>query len=182
MKTSKSKPDQDVTEQPAASGETPAEAVGEAPLETGESGESGPAPDQTGDQSGDSVTQAARALLESWREEAQAAGAEYPGLDLDRELEDPRFLAMLCAGLGVKTAYEAVHLDEVKAAVARAAAREREKAITDDILARGARPAENGAGAQNALRSKIDVGRMTRAQRADVARRAALGEVITFRS
>lgn len=174
MKTSKSKPDQDVTEQPAASGEPPAEAVAEAPLETGQSG---PVPDQTGD----SVTQAAQALLESWREEAQTAGAAYPGLDLDRELEDPRFLAMLCAGVGVKTAYETVHLDEVKAAVARAAAREREKAITDDILARGARPAENGAGAQNALRSQIDVGRMTRAQRADVARRAALGEVITFR-
>lgn len=170
MKASKDERDQDVAETPAQGVETP--------LEPGGPDEGDPG----GDPSGDGATQAAQAMLENWRGEAEAARGEYPGLELDREMEDPRFLAMLCAGLGVKTAYEAVHLDEVKAAVAQAAAWEREKAVTDDILARGARPAENGAGAQNALCSKLDVGRMTRAQRADIARRAALGEVITLRS
>lgn len=172
MKGPKDKQDKDVaqTQTPAQSEETP--------LEPGEPAES----DQGGDPPGDGVADTAQAMLETWLGEAEAARGEYPGLELDRELEDPRFLAMVCAGVGVKTAYEVTHLDEVKAAVAQAAAREREKAVTDDILARGARPAENGTGAQNALRAKIDVARMTRAQRADIARRAGLGEVITLRS
>lgn len=167
MKEPKDKQDKDVAQTPAQPMETPPQAQ---------------EPEEDVSGGGDSVADAAQAMLEVWLQEAEVARAEYPGLELCQELEDPRFLAMVCAGVGVKTAYEVTHLDAVKAAVAQAAAREREKAITDDILARGARPAENGAGAQNALRAKVDVARMTRAQREDIARRAGLGEVITLRS
>lgn len=169
MKEPKDEQDKDVAQTPAEDVETTPQAQTEPAEDVPEGG-------------GDSVADAAQAMLEAWLREAEAARAEYPELELCRELEDPRFLAMVCAGVGVKTAYEVTHLDAVKAAVAQAAAREREKAVTDDILARGARPAENGVGAQNALRAKIDVARMTRAQRADIARRAGLGEVITLRS
>ena len=62
----------------------------------------------------------------------------------------------------------------------RKAAEERERALIQNILARGARPAENGGGAQNGINARPDPARMTAAQRADIARRAAKGETITF--
>ncbi len=64
---------------------------------------------------------------------------------------------------------------------ARRAAEERERALIQNILAQGARPAENGAGTQNGLAARPDPARMTPAQRADIAQRAARGETITFR-
>lgn len=63
---------------------------------------------------------------------------------------------------------------------ARRAAEERERALIQNILARGARPAENGAGIQNGLAARPDPARMTPAQRADIAKRVAKGETITF--
>ena len=67
------------------------------------------------------------------------------------------------------------------AETARKAAEERERALIQNILARGARPAENGGGAQNGVTARLDPARMTAQQRADIAARAARGETITFR-
>ena len=63
----------------------------------------------------------------------------------------------------------------------RKAAEERERALIQNSLARGARPSENGGGAQNGIAARPDPARMTAAQRADIARRVAKGETVTFR-
>lgn len=118
---------------------------------------------------------------ERWLQEAEEARADYPELTLERESEDPLFMALLRSGVSVRQAYEAVHMDAVKERAARQAALERERALTQHIRARGARPAENGAAAQNGLRTRTDVERMTREERAEAARRAMRGERITFR-
>lgn len=118
---------------------------------------------------------------ERWQREAQEAQADYPELQLEREEENPLFLAALRSGASVRQAYEAAHLDAVKERVARQAAQAREWALTEHIRARGARPPENGASAQNGLRSGTDVERMTKEERAEAARRAMHGERITFR-
>ena len=55
-----------------------------------------------------------------------------------------------------------------------------EKTVTDNIRARGARPQENGAAPKSAVVVKDDVSKLTPADRAEIARRAAMGETITF--
>lgn len=75
---------------------------------------------------------------------------------------------------------QAVRQAQLLEETARRAAEERERALIQNILAQGARPAENGGGTQNGLAARPDPARMTPAQRADIARRAARGEMITF--
>lgn len=60
------------------------------------------------------------------------------------------------------------------------AQRQAEKRLADHIRSMGARPQENGARAQNAVTAQPDVARLTRDQRAEYAKRAARGEVVTF--
>lgn len=83
--------------------------------------------------------------------------------------------------LGEFQAAQEAHQAQLLEETARRAAEERERALIQNILARGARPAENGAGAQNGLAARPDPARMTPAQRADIAQRVARGESITFR-
>lgn len=118
--------------------------------------------------------------LRAWDQQAEQARAVYPGLDLGTEARNPQFLSMLRSGVPVQTAYEVIHMDEIKASVAAAQAQATEKAVTDNIRAKGARPQENGAGAGAGFTVKDDVSRLTPKDRAELARRAARGEVITF--
>lgn len=122
----------------------------------------------------------ADAQLRAWDEQAAQARAVYPGLDLGAEARNPQFLSMLRSGVPVRTAYEVIHMDEIKAGVATAQAQATEKAVTANIKAKGARPQENGAGAGAGFTVKDDVSRLTPKDRAELARRAARGEVITF--
>lgn len=121
------------------------------------------------------LAEAARSLeerQERWEAECQATQGVYPEFDFAQEAADPVFLALVEGGVPVRTAYEAMHLDAVKAA----AIREAEKRLTDHILSRGVRPRENGGAAQGAVSVHTDVSRLTRAQRSDIARRAMRGE------
>lgn len=122
----------------------------------------------------------ADAQLRAWDQQAEQARAVYPGLDLGTEARNPQFLSMLRSGVPVQTAYEVIHMDEIKAGVATAQAQATEKAVTDNIRAKGARPQENGAGAGAGFTVKDDVSRLTPKDRAELARRAARGETITF--
>lgn len=77
----------------------------------------------------------------------------------------------------------AITEEELRLAVCKAAENARletERAVLDGIRARGIRPVENALSPRqgNALRG--DASRLSRAQRAEVARRAALGEQIKF--
>ncbi len=112
-----------------------------------------------------------------WDREVEETRGTYPQFDFEEASSDPRFTALLEAGASVQTAYEALHLDQIKAEAARAA----EKRLTDHIRARGVRPQENGASAQNAVAVKPDVARLTRQQRFEIAQKAMRGETITFR-
>ena len=69
------------------------------------------------------------------------------------------------------------HVEQVR----RQAQRQAEKRLADHIRSMGARPQENGSNAQTAVTALRDVRRLTRSERAEYARRAARGEVITFK-
>lgn len=121
-------------------------------------------------------TQAARQQLRSWDGEFRALRERFPQADLAEEAKDPRFLALLGARVPLAQAYGAIHLDELLRQERQTA----EKQVVDHIRAKGVRPAENGASGQGAFTVKDDVSRLSRRQRAELARRAAKGETITF--
>ena len=124
--------------------------------------------------------QAAEQQLQRWYGEAEQVKGLYPSFDLNAEVQNPQFLSMLRAGVPVQHAYEVVHMDDIKAGAARMAAQATEKQVTDGIRARGARPQENGTTAQSGFTVKDDVSKLSKKDRAEIARRAMMGETITF--
>ena len=135
-------------------------------------------------------------------EEAAALGEVYPGFDLETELKHPVLGPLLRgeAAPSLRQLYEAVHWEEigaarseeaVKAAVAEAVASAVEAAVSSavadsearllgHIRARGQRPAENGTSAVAGARLYPAVERLTRRERAMLAKRAENGEHIRF--
>ncbi len=118
--------------------------------------------------------------LQQWYTEAEQVKALYPSFDLSAEAQNPQFLAMLRSGVPVQHAYEVIHMEEIKAGVAALQAKATEKQVVDGIRAKGARPQENGISSQGAFTVKDDVSKLTRKDRAEIARRASMGETITF--
>lgn len=115
-----------------------------------------------------------------WMQEAEQLKGTYPGFDLQTELKSPQFQKMLGAGVGLKAAFEAMHHDEIMAGAMQHTARTISKKIADGVASRQNRPVENGLSSQASANVKSDVSKLTRADRAEVARRAARGEHIVF--
>ncbi len=87
---------------------------------------------------------------------------------------------MLRAGVDVKTAYEVIHMDDIKTTVAQAAGKQAETNVTNNIRAKGQRPAEAGAASPAGIIVKNDVHALTPSDRKEIARRVARGEKISF--
>ena len=115
-----------------------------------------------------------------WMEQADKAKAVYPSFNLNAELQNPQFLNLLRSNVDVRTAYEVIHKDEIIPAAMQFTAKAVEQKITQKIIANGARPAENGNSSQGATVTKSDVSQLTKADRAEIARRVARGEKISF--
>lgn len=124
--------------------------------------------------------EAAQRQLQQWYQEAEAMKGDYPSFDLGAESQNPQFLSMLRAGVPVQHAYEVIHMDEIKAGVAKLTAKATEKQVVSGIRAKGARPQENGTATQSAFTVKDDVSKLTKRDRAEIARRVARGEKIAF--
>ena len=134
--------------------------------------------------------------------EAEGVRAVYPDFDLTAEMGHPILGAILRgeAKPTLRQLYEAVHLDDivegrvaatVQAQVAEAVAgavaeevasavRETEERLLSHIRARGRRPSEVGAMGGGGIRMHPAVSRLTRKERAMLARRAENGETIKF--
>lgn len=119
-------------------------------------------------------------LSAAWLRQAEGAKQVYPSLDLKAELSNPQFADLLRAGIDVRTAYEVIHKDEIIPAAMQYAAKEVETKVVNSIMAGGKRPAENGAGSQASALHKNDVSQLNKADMAEIARRVARGEKITF--
>lgn len=124
--------------------------------------------------------QRAQQQLQRWYGEAEQVKGVYPSFDLNAEVKNPQFLSMLRAGVPVQHAYEVVHMAEIKAGVAAMQAKATEKQVVDGIRAKGARPQENGTTSQSAFTIKDDVSKLSKKERAEIARRVARGEHIQF--
>ena len=124
----------------------------------------------------------------------------YPNADAEQDMNDPAFRALVCGEVRptLRQVYELFHRDQlteaaIENAVADALAREvpaavetavaeavaqAEAHLLEDIRLRGARPVENGVGAAGVVASHPSVDRLTRSERAQLARRAEHGERI----
>lgn len=123
--------------------------------------------------------QMAQRQMEVWSGQIDELKQAYPDFDLGTELDNPAFKAMLRAGASLRNAYEAAHLDQVKASLVQATAQQTTKQVTDNIKSKGMRPTEVG-GSQPGVPLSIDLKNSTKAQRDEWARRAERGETITF--
>lgn len=118
--------------------------------------------------------------LAQWSQEEAAMQQKYKGFSLAKEMQDPQFMAMLKTGLPMEHAYKVKHMDELIADARLTTAATVEKATIDNIRAKGARPQENGSSPQSAFTVKDDVSKLTKKDRAEIARRVARGEHIEF--
>ena len=117
---------------------------------------------------------------QQWFQEAQEVARKFKGFDFAQELQNPQFTAMLRAGTPVEHAYKVMHFDELMGNAMQVTAAHTEKAVADNVRARGTRPAENGASTQSAFTVKDDPSKLTRADFEEIARRVARGEIISF--
>lgn len=116
------------------------------------------------------------------RNEINELKKEFPGFDLKTEAENPQFVAMLrIEALPLRTIYAAIHHDEILSGSVQKARADAEEAAVANIRARGMRPPENGATVTGGVSVSVGVGKLSRAERAEIAKRASRGEHITFR-
>ena len=122
----------------------------------------------------------AQQKLNEWYAESEKVKEVYPTFDFRAETADRDFLGLLKSGLSVQQAYELKHMDEIKANAAKAAAQTAGQQMAAKIQSKASRPKENGTSSQSAVIVKNDVHSLTRAERAEVVRRAQRGEKISF--
>ncbi|OUP53419.1 hypothetical protein B5F17_05275 [Butyricicoccus pullicaecorum] len=118
-----------------------------------------------------------RAQYKVWQAQEAEAKRRYPAMSLERELQNPDFVRLLTdpkRPMSVCRAYEAVHLDDIQADIAREAAVR--TAVRMAALSR--RPRESGAAPQAGL--PMHYGASDPKSRAEIARRALRGERITL--
>ena len=117
---------------------------------------------------------------QQWVMEADELKAIYPEFNLQDEMDNPKFKSLLKAGIPVQHAYEVVNLNAIKQNNAISVASQASKATADNIRARGNRPKENAGSATPGIIYKSDVSKLTKKDRAEIAKKVARGEVISF--
>ena len=115
-----------------------------------------------------------------WQRQSESLKTRYPNFSLETEAANPQFVRLLQNGIDVKTAFETIHHDEILSGAMMQTAQAVRKNVTDTIKARGLRPSENGINAQAGVIVKNDVSKLTPKDRAEIARRARMGETIKF--
>lgn len=121
-----------------------------------------------------------RQQYSQWLREAEAIKEQYPDFDLNTEVENPQFTAMLQSGVDLKHAYEVIHMNDIVANTAKNVMNTSAKAVTDTIAARGMRPKENAGSDNSSAVYKRDVSSLTAKEREEIARKVARGEKISF--
>ena len=121
-----------------------------------------------------------RQQIYSWYQEAEKVKEIYPSFDFKKEAENPEFLKMLKAGNPVEHAYKILHFEELTQNAARVAAQTADAQAQARIKQKASRPSENGTSSQSAAIVRSDVSSFTKKERAEIARRVARGEKISF--
>ena len=118
--------------------------------------------------------------IDDWYKQADAVKEIYPSFDFKKEAQNPEFLSLLRNGNSVEHAYKVLHFDELTQNAARVAAQTADAQAQARIKQKSSRPSENGTSSQSAAIVRNDVSTLTRAERAEIARRVQRGDKITF--
>lgn len=122
----------------------------------------------------------AQQQLNQWYAEADKLKGLYPSFDFNKEAGNKEFLNLLKSGVSVQHAYELMHMDEIKSATAKSAAKSASDHMVANMKRNASRPVENGTSSQSAALHKNDVSKLSRKDRAEIARRVARGDIIEF--
>ena len=118
--------------------------------------------------------------IDTWYQQAEKVKELYPSFDFRTEAQNPEFLSLLKSGNTVEHAYKVLHFDELTQNAARVAAQTADLQAQERIKQKASRPSENGMSSKSAVIVKNDVSSLTRKERAEIARRVARGEKISF--
>jgi len=110
------------------------------------------------------------------REQAAETKGIYPEFDFEKEIKNPEFTRLLRLGVSVKNAYEVANIDKILENNTKAA----EKKVVDSIRLKGNRPVENGSEGASGILLSGNASKLSRKERAELAKRAAKGERISF--
>lgn len=114
-----------------------------------------------------------------WMRQAEKLKATYPNFDLVKELENEDFKNDIISGKSVQKAFEAAHLDEIIQGAIQTTAQKAREAVTNNIKARGMRPAENGM-RTGSVSVKKDVNDLTDEDIDRILKRVRAGEKVTI--
>lgn len=122
-----------------------------------------------------------RALHEHFQKiatQAEEMKQAFPGFDLQAELQNPLFMKWTSPqyGMSVKDAYFAIHHDEIQKATMQYAGQRATQQVAASVQAGARRPQENGMQGVGAAMIKSDPSTWSKADRAEVRRRARNGE------
>ena len=118
--------------------------------------------------------------VREWMKDGEKLKESYPDFDIEAEAQNPEFVKLLKAGAGLRNAYFAMHHDEIIKTLVEKAAQEAQEKTAESIRLRGQRPLENGMSGRSTALFKTNVAGLSAAQRAELAKRAANGEIIRF--
>ena len=129
--------------------------------------------------------QMVRQQYATWVGEASEVKKAYPDFDLDKELLNPDFRGLIAQknpqyAISMKQAYELCHLNDIKESIKSEASQATEQNVVNNIRARGKRPVEGAVQGQGGVIVKDDVSKLTKKDRAEIAKRVLRGETITF--
>lgn len=115
--------------------------------------------------------------MAEWDKQSANLKALFPSFDLDTELRNPDFESALRSGLSMERAFYAVHGDEIVSGAMQTTANAVRSATVQDMAARRSRPRENAIGSQAAAKVSKDVHKLSKQERAEIARRSMFGDV-----
>jgi len=121
----------------------------------------------------------AQTRVNQWSQEANNLKAIFPSFDFEAELSNPEFANALRSGMSVERAYYSLHGPEIVSGAMEYTAQSVRNATEAEQRTRQARPKENGLSRQAAAKVSTDVHNMTKAERAEMARRS-MREAIRF--
>ena len=121
------------------------------------------------------------AQYRAWIGEAQEVMKQYPDFNLNTEVKNENFVALLQSGVPMDHAYKVIHFNELLENSVSLAMQKASKATADNIAAKGNRPTENaGKNSNSGVVYKSDVSSLTKEDRAEIARLVAMGKQISF--
>lgn len=106
----------------------------------------------------------------------------FPSFDLQRELQNPRFMRMTSpqVGISVKDAFYAIHGEEIQRNSIQYAAQQAGQRIAASVQAGASRPMENGMNQRGPVNLGVDIAHMDKKTRAAYRQRIKNGELINF--